>query len=317
MSDDAARDGDDRSTASASVTPRTVRRAINEIRREGIKAAFITSSVEAAVVFSLVNLGLSLVTVKALAGERPLPTAVAAPLSGVGGAPPPTTIPTTTLVAVVAGLVVATLTFSLRVHRPAVERFERANPSVAEALRTARDAVRDDTDTRVARVLYADVVARLRETSSVGLLPLKRLAVMVVLVIVASLLTVQATVVGVQVAALDGSGTTADGPDAVGTPPAGGPETPEYEGLQSGEDVLGEAEDVEAGSENLSAVLESQTAPGESEQERSYERSGLPSSSETSVEPRQAGFEAPEELEDADLIREYNLQIRAAAEEES
>ena len=292
-----------------------IRRAIKEVRREGYKAAFIVSAVEAAVGFALANLALSVVTVPALAGEVALPLAVVDVLQQLGGAVAPSTIPIRTLAAIALGTVVALLTFALRLRRPSVERFERANPTVAEALRTARDAVADDTDNPVARALYTDVVARLRDTSSVGLLPLRRLAVMVVLVIVASLLSVQATVVGVQLAAVDGAGSV-EGPDeAVGTPAGGGRQTPEYEGLQSGEDVLGDPEDVEAGSENLSAVLSSQTAPGESEQERSYERSGLPSSDESAVDPRQAGYEAPEELEDADLIREYNLQIRSDDEE--
>lgn len=314
MSDDVTPTDGRQPPGSEAVTPETVRRAIREIRWEGRKAAFIVSAVEGALVFAVTNLGLSVVTVPVLAGEVLLPGAVVAALQQLGGTVATSTIPTRTLAAAGLGTLAAILTFSLRLRRPTVERFERANPPVAEALRTARDAVREDTDNPVTRRLYANVVARLRDTSSIGLLPLRRLTVMIVLVLVVSLLSVQATVVGVQLASIDGSGSVEGPSDPAGLSAGAGQQTPEYEGLQSGEDVLGEPEDVDSGSENLSAVLSSQPGPGESEQERSYERSGLPASSESPVDPRQAGFEAPEELDDADLIREYNLQIRSDEE---
>ncbi|MDX1748073.1 MAG: hypothetical protein R3324_19240, partial [Halobacteriales archaeon] len=172
--DDGPRDRSVSRSSSGSVEPKTIRRAIREIRREGHKAAFITAAVEAAFVFALANLALSTVQIPALSGEVFLPTAVIAALQSLVGTIAPTTLPRSTLVAVALGTAVAAITFTLRLRRPAIERFERANPPVAEALRTARDTVEDDIDTPVARVLFADVVTRLRTTSSIGLLPLRR-----------------------------------------------------------------------------------------------------------------------------------------------
>lgn len=294
--------------ARAPPTVETLNRAVREVRRERAKAVFLHATVEAAAVLLVVNLLLVTVTIPPVAGEWPLPRPVGLLVgAAIGGPPAVPTVAVATVVALLAGAGTFAVASWWRLRRPAVERFEAANPQVAEALRTARDAAADGAETVVARALYADVLDRLDTTSSRELLNLRRLAGAVVLVFVASVLTVHTAALGVAIDPFDHRSPVDDGTDGGTTPAA---TAVEYEGLADGDEVLGEPEDVGSGDEAVPAVIESEGGPGEpSDDERGYDRTGF-STDGAGVDPQEAGFEAPEELEDADLIRRYNLEIR-------
>ncbi|SEO67578.1 hypothetical protein SAMN04487948_104118 [Halogranum amylolyticum] len=261
-------------------SPRTaVDEALREIRREGLKIAVVYSVVDAALATLLVNLAFHL-----FGTEWPLGPFL------VDG-----TLPGTTLVAVGVGLLVGGVEFAVRRRRPIVEQFEAANPSVSELLRTARDAVAADRDSRMARVLYVEVLARLRETSSVDLVDLRRLSLTLVVVLVLSVASIQVAVVDLD---LGGGDSSADSEA-----------DPSYDGLRDGSEVLGAAENVSAGDNEIDARIsgagEGDAPPGGASS--SYDAGGVPSGD---VESQQAGFSAAERLEDSELIRDYNLELR-------
>lgn len=262
---------------------RRIAKAVRQVRREGWKAALVHAVTEAALVGLAVNL---FVGALGPSVEREVR------LAAVAGA---------TLLALVLGV-------GLRIRRPLVERFERLNPSVDEALRTARDVQARGETGPVARELYEEVLTRLRETSSRRLVDSRRLAVSLVLLLALSLVTAQVTVGGLDVGDLDIDARLGGGASS-GTG-SGGPVPESGEGgetLRDGSLVLGDPEDVEAGSEELPVSVDVGGGPGEAEA-RAYNTGGF--ASDTAVEAQRAGFAPGEVLEDADLIREYNLQIR-------
>lgn len=277
----------DPDTGEAAGARREVARALGEIRREAYKVAAIYAVVDAALATLVVNLALRVAGPSWAEGT-------------VRAASVP--VPTPIVVGVAAGAVVLVVEFGLRARRPVVAQFEAANPAVREMLRTARDAVDDDRDSRMARALYDDVLARLRETSSVGLVDARRLTATLLVVAVVSVASIQVVVVDLQL-----GGT--DGPTAPGAA-----ETPDYDGLRSGDEVLGEAENVSAGDNELDAQLggsgEGEAPPGGAPS--SYDAGGLPSGD---VESQRAGFSDAERVEDAELIRDYTLELSNQTDE--
>jgi hypothetical protein len=192
---------------------------------------------------------------------------------------------------------------SLRVRRPLVEQFEAANPSVREALRTARDAVGDDADSEMARRLYGDVLDRLGGSSGLALVDGRRVGVTVVVAVLLSIATVQVAVA--DLALFDGpADATEEGPSE--------PET-NYTGLRDGDSVLGDSEAVEAGDEELNASIDSTGGGQDVGDEQQFPSDGGPGTgtSGAGVDSQQAGFAAPERVEDAELVREYNRRIRS------
>ncbi|MEF8841392.1 MAG: hypothetical protein V5A62_07155 [Haloarculaceae archaeon] len=254
-----------------------VERAVSRVRREGQKAAAVHAIVDAAAITLAVNLGLSVL-----------------------GLPLPGPEYARQAVAVGVGLLVGVVEFVARVRVPLVERFEAVNPEVREALRTARDAARAGSETRVAGRLYEDVLAGLRQASSADLVSTRRVAGTVLLVIVLSAVTVQASVVGLDLT---------NSPEDVDT---GGEDRSDrdYGGLEDGDEILGEETDVDEGSDDLDAVVGG-SAGGEGggeSQDRSYDSGGFSASG--SYDAQQSGFAPSEEVENADIIREYNVRIR-------
>jgi hypothetical protein len=286
-------------------TPRTerkIRRALTQIRREGLKVAAIYAVVDAALATLLVNLVAAFTGVPSLPARLPIPGAVLDALSGVGVTPAEPTVSSGAVVGAAVGLVVFGVEVAWRTRRPLVEQFAAANPSLSESLRTARDAVDRDRQSRIVRRLYEDVLTQLTEASSIGLLSVRRVAVTVLLISVISLATIQLAVVDISLAGLGGP------PDA----DQSGGTTQDYTGLQDGSSILGEPEDVPAGSEELEAGIDT-TGSGsgdgtDTSSAAAYDDSGFDSSS--AVESQRAGFSERERLEDAELIREYNLRIR-------
>lgn len=281
-----------------------VREAIEEVRREGYKLAVVYAVIDAAAVALVVNLLLTVVTLDAIPAEVSVPGALVGLAERVAGRGfGVVRVATSTVVGVGLGLLVGVGEFTLRARRPAVELFERANPEVREALRTARDAVEDGAESAMAVRLYRDVLDRLRATSSVGLLDERRLAVPMVLLLLASVLTVQVAVVDLQ---LGGGGVTGGGDGGVDD---------EFGGLQDGSEVLGDPEDVSAGDteQNVSVGSSGSGSNEGGDSPASYDDGGF--AGDQSVESQQAGFAPDEQIEDADLIREYNLAIREEDDE--
>jgi hypothetical protein len=281
---------------------RRMRQAVRAVRREGKKAAVIVATVDAAVALLAVTFFFRVVAVDAVPAAVPLP----GPLLPLAGSAPGDAATTPTVHgAVYAGVGAALVVFALDVGRqlrhPPVVRFEGVNPSVAEALRTARDAVEDGAETTMAHRLYDDVLTRLRETSSVGLLDLRRLGVGVVLLVALAVGNVAVVTEDIQIQ-VDGDGT--GGGDGTTRPS-------EYGGLQDPDSVLGEPTDVGTDGDDINASIPTSGDGGTgnvSSAPSSYDASGF--SGDASVESQQAGFAEQERIDDAELIRDYNLRIR-------
>lgn len=299
----------DEDATDQAVELRRMRRAVAEIRREGWKVAVIYATLDAALATLLANLALAVARPSFLPASVPIPSAVVDALrrgAGVSLADP--TLSAASVVGVALGVVVFAVEVAVRVRRPLVEQFESANPGLYESLRTARDAVEDGRDTPIARRLYEEVIDELRRSSSVGLLDVRRVVATALVVVVVSLATVQVAVVDLSLGGVDGG---AGGP---GGGPTGGVAPEDYGGLQDPSGILGEPEDVPAGVENQNATIDtSGSGAGDgADPVASYADSGYAGSGD--VDSQRASFAEGEQLEDAELIREYNLRIRGGAD---
>lgn len=259
----------------------TMRRAVAAVRHEWHKAAAVTAVLDGTLVALLASLLLT--------------------LSGVEAVSP-------AAIAVVVGVLGAGASLGYRLDKPAVERFETVNPAVHEALRTARDAIEDEQTSTMARALYADVIDRLQTTSSLGLLRLPRVAARFGLIFALSLAAIQLSIAGIDLGAAAPDPISGDGG---GGAPAGSTPTPS--GLQPGDDVLGTPENVTPGGENLSAEVGREAGPGDDSQQREYETGGF--GDDGAVEAERTGYAPPDDIENAELIKEYNLRIREETDE--
>lgn len=303
MSSESTESGED-SEADTENSPRArMAAALQDVRREGWKAAAIYAAVDATALFLAVNLLFVLADPGVVPGVA-LPSPVTDALGGLlGRSLPVVTVPGSALLAIAVGAVVFGVELALRVRRPLVEQFEAANPAVAEALRTARDAVDRDYDSRMAARLYEDVLERLRESSGVALVDTRRIAGTLLIVVVLSLASVQLAAVDLD--AFGGSDPV-DGPGSEGENPGG------YTGLEDGDAVLGDREEVESGDDELEAGIDSSGGREEVDGSQQFPSDSFDRGSGSSggTDSQQAGFADAEQLEDADLIREYNLRIR-------
>lgn len=283
--------------------------ALLRIRFEGWKAASIHAVVDAAAVFLASNLVLTVLNPPWVPERVAIPAVLLGPADAVVGLPESVFLPGTAFLTGGLGILVFTVGLWLRVTQPLVEQFEQANPSVAEALRTARDAAASGDNSRMATRLYEDVLDQLRETSSVRLIDERRVGATILLVIVMSMLTIQVSVFGFTFG--PDSAQASSGPDDT--------ELEEFAGLRDGSDVLGDREDVSAGDENLTAQIDSTGGQEQVEDSSQFPSGGGPSVDNTGgtggVGGQQAGFSAPDQIEDAELIREYNIRIRENTEE--
>jgi hypothetical protein len=169
----------------------------------------------------------------------------------------------------------------------------------------------------MARRLYADVLARLRETSTAGLVDWRRVAVTVVVVLAASVGGVQVAVSDVSLPPLDdrSGGDGAAGPGGGAGGGGGGGASDPADGLRDGSEILGDPEDVQAGEDPLNATVDTQPGPGDDRPSppESYDQSGFGGGG--SVEGQQAGFADEEPPADAELIRRYTLAVRGEDDE--
>jgi len=278
--------------------------AIAEIRREGWKAAITTGIVDAAVAFLLANLVVVILEPGWMPARVAVPASVTGPLGDAVGADlSAAAVPgSATAAVVVAAATFATVVW-WHVRKPLVEQFESVNPALSEKLRTARDAVEADADSRMARRLYEDVLADLRESSAFALVNVGRLGAMTIVIVALSLATLQVAVLDLALLEQPNATTDVDGEER----------RQNYTGLLDGEEVLGDREEVSAGEENKTAEIESTGGGRDVDEDRTFperEQTGGSSGGGSGVDSQQAEFAAPDQVEDAELVREYNQQIR-------
>ncbi|WP_254823521.1 DUF7502 family protein [Haloglomus halophilum] len=288
---DTARNGEGDSTPAATAPPEELRerveRAVRQVRREARKAAAVHAVVDGVVVLLAANLALTVAGV-VFPGPSWLETAVVVSL----------------------GVVAATTEFLARTRQPLVQQFEAVNPQVREALRTARDAAADGAETRVARRLYADVLDGLRSASSGDLISTRHVSAGAGLVVILAVSTVGISAAGLGLGL--GPGADTGGPTD-GDVPTGG--SGDYDGLQDGDAVLGEETNVSEGDESEDVVIGGSTgeAGDAPAGDGGFDTGGF--ASEGSYDAQQAGFDSPDDVENADIIREYNLRIRSDDDE--
>lgn len=268
-----------------------IRAALAEIRRETHKATFIYASLDALCVSLAVYFAVGLADVAVL------DTAIGASAFDALSLPAPDV---GTLGILLAGGLAFVGEFALRARRPVAERFEAANPEVSEALRTARDTAEDDRTNPMAQALYADVLDRLRDTSSVGLVNTTRLIVTVLFAVGLSVATVQTAIVGVDLGAQIGGESSPSNAVTGETPPADLSD----DSLKDGDEVLGDPTNVSAGSENLTAEVGGNPG-GDGQREWDYDSDTGSDRDDGAVEAERAGFTSPERVEDAALVERY------------
>jgi hypothetical protein len=310
MTDDASPSAPERSDRDDD-TESQMAAALTEIRREVWKAAVTTGVVDAVAVFLAANLVFAALDPAWFPNRVQIPRSVTEQIgSAVGRDPGAAGLPGSATVAAGVGVLAFAVAVWLRVRNPLVEQFEAVNPHLAEKLRTARDAVAADSDSRMARRLYAEVLADLRASSALALVNVGRLGAMAVVITALSLATVQVAVL--DLALFDRPEPTVDNSTD---------EAENYTGLLDGERVLGDREDVSVGDDNQTAQIDSTGGGRDVDEDRTFpdqERRGGAEGSSSGVDSQQAAFAAPEQVEDADLVREYNRRIRDQdAQEES
>jgi hypothetical protein len=271
-----------------------IRSAIAEIRGEGRKVGAIHAMADAALVAVLTLLAVALVGIDP---QVSLPAAVRERLAAATGRSLGGSVGAGRLAAGLLGVLTLAIQWWRFTRRPLVEQFEAANPAVTDRLRTARDAIADGADSVMARRLYAEVLDRLHRTSSWRLVRTRRLGVQVVLVLVIGVASVGAVTAGIGLDLGDGTTPTQREPA-------------DYEGLQDPDRILGEPEDVSAGDESLDARIDT-SGEGTTGGNTSVTTAGSGGPDAPGrYDAQQAEYASSEAVENAALIREYNLRIR-------
>jgi hypothetical protein len=272
--------------------------AEKEIRREGAKAAFFHATIEATLVFIAVFFFID-------SSSAPwLPESIGNEA---------VTVPASAVVAVSVAIVFFCIDAAVVYRSRTVEYFEEANPQVKEALRTARDAARRDEGNEMAERLYGDVLEELRTTSSEGFVSVRRIVGSLALVVGVGVLLLTASVGGVGFGdglfgenPFGGSGdTSANEGQGGGT---GGER--QYEDLQNPDEVLGERGEVTRGTDDQEVELRRSGTGGDGDGETGSAGGGNDYTGGVSVESRRAEYSPEEEIDDAELVKEYNLKIR-------
>ena len=284
-----------------------VLRAEREIRREGAKAAFLHGTIEATILLVAVYFGLSELQPGWLPEtEVPVgPFAVSSYIPIAAGA------------AVFFLLIDTVFTY----RRRTLEYFEQVNPQIEEALRTARDAAKRDEENEIADALYDDVLEELRTTSSDGFVSLKRVLGAIALVAVIALL-----VFGVSSLGGYGGGGGLFGESTAGGGGGGGSSQSAAGGgggggdggestAESSEGLFGEEGEVTRGDDLQEIELGTSGTGAGGDGSGGGGTSGSPSdgsdfSGNVEVEGQRAEFSEEEEVEDAELVKEYNLRVR-------
>ncbi|WP_410764948.1 hypothetical protein [Haloferax sp. DFSO60] len=272
--------------------------AVREVHHEVRKAAVVPSVADGALVALFVNVLLRVTGFPQ--GNKDISLAF---LPGVESAAIHTAMP----IALLAGVVVAAVEYRLRMRTTPIEQFEGVNPDVAEALRTARDTLDDGDDpSPMARRLYEDVLTKLQSASSVELLPTRRVVFSVLAVLILSIASIQVAIVDLDLGGLGQPSATVTGDR----------DADRDADLQNGSAILGDPEDVSAGTNEVNATL-SGTTSGEdtpNSQAEAYDSTGF--TGDRAVNSQRAGYLSEDTLDEAELIRDYTLKIRDQEEDD-
>jgi len=276
--------------------------AEKEIRREGVKAAVLHGFVEATVFFVVVYFVLFTFQPDAVPDTIPVE-------------PAGLEIPGAVIVSAVLALLFLVVDAYLVYRRRTLEYFEEVNPQVNEALRTARDAANRGENNEMAEALYEDVLEELKTTSSDGFVSMPRIAGSVVLVFAVAFLLLSATLGGFgggQSLFSDETTTQGGGGGQGQSEAGGGGGSGNAEGqLQSSEDVLGESGEVSRGTNNQNVELDRSGSGGTGGGTTGSVGEGRDFSNSVQVEGQRTQFSPEEEIEDAELVKEYNLRVRS------
>jgi|GEM_PF-1384400 hypothetical protein len=295
---------DDRPGGGIETQQQQIKRALAEIRKEGLKIAVIYAIVDAAIATLLVNaISLFVGIPSGVPARVPVPSGIVTVIQDIAGiAVTEPTIATGAVLGVGIGLIIIPIEVGIRIRRPLIDQFAAANPSLQESLRTARDATEANRQSAIVKRLYDNVLKGLNQASSLGLINLRRVATAVVILVVLSGATVQLAVVDLS---LDEFG--ADSTVTV----AGDREETEYSGLKNGSSILGDETSVREGQQTQNATISTSGSDGGDGGDRdsptAYTNSGF---SAEDVQTQQAAFDSDEAVQNAALIREYNLAIR-------
>jgi hypothetical protein len=273
--------------------------AEKEIRREGAKAAFLHSAIETTLVFVAVFLVID------SSSPSWLPATVGTDA---------VTVPGSAVAAVVAGVVFFAVDAVLVYRSRTVEYFEEANPQVEEALRTARDAARRNEETEMAERLYSDVLEELRTTSSEGFVSVRRIVGSLALVVGVGALLLTASIGGMGFGdGLFGNNPFGGGGDSASDQGQGGGGSGgerQYDDLQDPGEVLGETGEVTRGENDQDVELRRSGTGGDGSGETGSAGGGNDYTGGVEVQSQRAEYSPEEEIEDAELVKEYNLKIR-------
>jgi hypothetical protein len=273
--------------------------AEKEIRKEGAKAAFLHAAIETTLVFVAVFFVID------SSGVPWLPETVGTET---------VTVPVSAVAAVAVAVVFFSVDAALIYRSRTVEYFEEANPQVKEALRTARDAAKRDEDNEMAERLYGDVLEELRTTSSEGFVDVRRIVGSLALVVGVGALLLTASIGGMGFGdGLFGNNPFGGGGDSTseqGQSGGGGGGERQYDELQDPDEVLGETGEVTRGEDNEEVELRRSGTGGDGSGETGSAGGGNDYTGGVEVESQRAEYSPDEEIDDAELVKEYNLKIR-------
>lgn len=283
-----------------------IKKAIKEIKREALKASIIHGIVESCIILIILLLGFSHFS-PGWIPEWSINLNKILKFSGQD-----LVLTGKIIIALSLSLLFFIVNVGISYRRSTVERFESFNPEIKEALRTARDISEDDEDHIMARNLYKDVLERLESTSSEGFIRLKRtfslflfIGLIAILIGSGSFLNSQFGLSSDILSTQGGGGSGGDsGPGA-----SASENQINYQGLQNPDKVLGKESEVSSGSENINLGLD-KSGSGENGGSSGGFGEGELSSGDTNVEFQRSGYNSEEEIEDSELVREYNLRIR-------
>lgn len=279
--------------------PEDILQAEKEIRREGVKAAFLHAAVEGTVFFIAVFF--------ALTSVEPgwIPESVGTET---------TTVPGVVAASVALGVVFMVADAAFVYRSRTLEYFEEANPQIKEALRTARDAAKRDEENLMAHALYDDVLEELRTTSSEGFVDVRRMVGSVVVVVAIGLLLLGVSFSGGGVgdglfgeSPFGGSGGSDEQSEGEGGGTGG---ERQYDELQDPSEVLGESGEVTRGTDDEEIELRRSGTGGDGGGDTGQVGDGRDYTGGVEVESRRAEYSPEEDIEDAELVKEYNLRIR-------
>ena len=202
---------------------------------------------------------------------------------------------TRVIISLIAGCIFAVFDFIFRFKDFRLQTFEKYNPEVSEMLRTAHDNVTKDNE--VVKVLFQDVIKKLRFSSTYQLIQHKRAMVKIAVLFVLSLSTMTFTVIQLQF------------PQLISTPVENLSAKIEAVNILN-DNIYGEKSNIEIGERELQLILSSSTNINLNQikdiDEVDFQRENFP------VEvAAQAEATSEEEIpQDFELIKNYNLRIR-------